>query len=203
MKYTPKMISDSNYDFPLFIWKHLLLHPNIPKPLHGLNPRTLLGQDWWDVERQKAYQKNNYHCWACGVAKSEAKFHHWLEAHECYEIDYEEGIAEMKMISALCHACHNYIHNGRLQELLNSNEIEINKYNEIMIHGSFLVAEIYFESSFPKELKFLERTLASLKKLKNREIGLAEWKEWRLVLNGISYEPIHKSVEDWMNFYHG
>lgn len=33
----------------------LLLHGNIIKPLHGLNPRTLLGQEYWPIH--KSYEE--------------------------------------------------------------------------------------------------------------------------------------------------
>ena len=104
---------------PLFLKPELLSHPQIPKPLHGLNPRTVKGDRWWNVVRQWAYAKNNFCCWACGRHKS-IVLQGWLEAHEHYRIDYELGRAEMIEIVALCNECHNFIHQGRLSSILDS-----------------------------------------------------------------------------------
>lgn len=35
----------------------LLLHNNIPKPMHGVAPRVVLGQKWWDRERRECYER--------------------------------------------------------------------------------------------------------------------------------------------------
>ena len=68
--------------------KELLFCPNTPKPLHGMSPRSILGDEWWDKERIKAYRKFFNHCQACGTHKSDALYHRWLEAHEVYHFDY-------------------------------------------------------------------------------------------------------------------
>ena len=76
----------------------ILAHPNIPKPLHGISPRTIMGDDWWNKTRQEVYKKYDYHCIACGVAKEDAKKHQWLEAHEFWNINYETGICTVESI---------------------------------------------------------------------------------------------------------
>ncbi len=45
-----------------------------------------MGQTKWNKIRQDVYRSTDYHCIACGVHKSEAKWPDRLEAHECYTI---------------------------------------------------------------------------------------------------------------------
>ena len=92
-------------------WKlrpEVLLCANTVKPMHGVVPRVILGKDWWDQTRLAAYRSTDNHCIACGVHKSDAKFHTWLDAHETYKINYATG--RMKYVKAvpLCTACHNF-----------------------------------------------------------------------------------------------
>lgn len=182
---------------PVFVWPELLMHPNIPKPMHGLNPRTLLGQEWWDAQRQLAYRKNNFCCWACGVHRSQAKHHKWLEAHECYEIDYGKGRIEMKLIVALCHLCHNSIHSGRLNMLLGAGKITQSFYDEVKEHEAHVLSNIH---GLVPELEFLRITLSNRMKAQTTS-DFAEWDSWRLILEGKEYKPLFTSYEHWRDHY--
>lgn len=162
---------------------NLLLHPQIPKPLHGISPRILKGKEWWDKERRKAYKKANYYCQACGVHKTEAKIHQWLEAHECYEIDYYAGIVTFKEIVALCHCCHSYIHRGRLDKLYMSGQVLAKNYNTIVNHGD----------------KVLKK--AKLKPLDFENDEYIEWDKWRLIIGKKKYKSKFKSYEEWAKHY--
>jgi len=71
--------------------------------------------------------EQDYHCWACGIHKTSAKYHRWLEAHEVYDIDYGTGRVEMKEVCALCHSCHQYIHDGRMQKLFEQGKLSFEK----------------------------------------------------------------------------
>ena len=132
----------------MIIRPSILLHPKIPPPLHGLNPRSILGDGWWNKQRQKAYAAQDYHCWACGVEKTKAKYHKWLEAHECYEFDYGAGTARMIEVTALCHLCHNFIHQGKAECFFAEGKIPKSKYKDIFRHGYKLLAG-YDESNNP------------------------------------------------------
>ena len=86
----------------------LLMHPQIPPPLHGLAPRVVMGRKWWDEQRRIAYAKHDDKCHCCGIHKSKAKYRKVLEAHEAYKIDWTAGRAELEEIVALCHSCHPF-----------------------------------------------------------------------------------------------
>lgn len=166
-------------DRPVVVNPSILLHPQIPKPMHGMAPRTVLGQAWWNREREAAYQSTNYHCEACGVSKWEAKYHQWLEAHEVYQIDYLNGRMVYERACPLCHFCHNSIHMGRLKALLERGEINHFKYAAIIQHRDSLLLQHQLE--LPKEY----------------EGPFAPWKSWRLVIRGVKYPPLFQSEEEY------
>jgi hypothetical protein len=154
----------------------LLLHPNVPKPLHGLAPRVVLGEEWWDREREKVYKQAKFCCQACGVSKWDARHHQWLEAHEAYDIDYRRGRAKLREIVALCHLCHNFIHDGRLKMLVEQGELTKEFQAEVLSHG--------------------KRVLGRLKK-KEPPVKCAPWLEWRMEVRGKLFGPTSKSFEAW------
>jgi len=161
----------------------ILLHPNIPKPLHGLAPREILGKEWWDKTRKEAYAKTNECCAACGVEKHRARYHQWLEAHECYETDYALGRSVYVETVALCHACHNFIHSGRMQIMVDRGDMPVSKYKDILKHGNGLLAQYGYRKT---------QALSG---------PCAKWKDWRLVLFGIEYKPKFKTFDAWAKHY--
>src|SRR6267142_5141081 len=118
-------------------WKlrpEILLSANTVQPLHGVVPRLIPGQEWWNRTRQEAYLSTDYHCVACGVSKWEAKEHKWLEGHEVYKTNYRRGRMIYVETVPLCHYCHNFIHNGRLETLCNRGKVSKTKYDAVMEH---------------------------------------------------------------------
>lgn len=167
---------------PIPLEPELLLAPNIPKPLHGVAPREILGATWWNATRREAQKLTNYHCLACGVPKALARYHQWLEGHEVYEINYELGRAKYLRTVPLCHFCHNSIHDGRLKALLDKGEIHHAKYVAIIQHRDRVLAEAGLSRSA---------------KTDNQLQKVAEWSKWRLLLFGKKYKPLYRSFDEW------
>ena len=85
--------------------------PNIPKPLHHVNPRNLLGQNTWNHMRRRCYALADDTCEICGTKPENLRQRH---AHEVYEIDYKKGTVKFVRAFCVCSLCHlGGIHTGR------------------------------------------------------------------------------------------
>jgi len=185
MKLTDK-IKKSMDERPVKVWiprPELLLLPNIPKPLHGIAPRVVMGSKWWNAVRQAAYESTDHHCLACMVHKTRARGRSWMEAHEVYRTDYRLGRLYFIEAVPLCNFCHSFIHSGRLQALLEKNQITQQRYVAILQHGERVLAK------------------AGLVKPKQYDGPIAEWGKWRLVVERRMFKPKYKSLEEWMKHF--
>lgn len=179
----------------------ILTHPHIPKPLHGISPRTIMGEEAWNIARQEIYKKYDYHCAACGVAKAQAKGHQWLEAHEFWNINYRTGICIVNSIEPLCHYCHNFIHSGRLGMIMKK-EKTMDEVIDILEHGFRILASVNLKC-FPFTLHFAYGMGAETFGVKAYELpdGDVAWDKWKLVWNGKEYFSKFKSYEEWKQYY--
>ena len=162
----------------------LLLMPNIPKPLHGLNPRSIKGKEWWDKQRNEVYAKQGFYCIACGIYKFKADYHKWLEAHEVYEYDYSKGEAKFVEIVALCHSCHNYIHDGRMKHMVEKRRMPVGKQKKIIKHGNAVLNKAGLSSDTIPEIQ-----------------NIANWEDWYLLFEGKKYKGKFASYAHWTNYY--
>lgn len=166
------------------VWERepkILLSPNIPKPMHGMAPRVVLGRVWWDKTRKEAYKSTAYHCKTCGVHKFKAKGRKWLEGHELYEVDYLLGRMYYLKTVPLCHYCHNYIHSGRLAAMLEAGDIHQSKFVAIIQHGDRVLTRAGLAGKIREEYSGPE----------------ADWEDWRLVVEGKEYLPKFKTFAQW------
>jgi hypothetical protein len=188
----------------------LLTHPNIPDPMQGLNPRTVKGESWWNETRQLAYAQFDYRCWACATHKDTAIFLHRLEAHESYEIDYEIGVVRLKEVVALCHACHNFIHSGRLWALYSKGEISRDKIMFVLGHGINICKTNGLQPFFAAYL------FKSMLHGNTREEALdfakqqggwfppnvtVPWEKWRMIIDDKAYASKFENAEASREYY--
>ena len=170
-----------------------------------MSPRTVKGQDWWDVTRRTAYASTDYHCLACGIHKTENRYHKWLEAHEDYDINFKTGEVNIKQIIPLCHSCHNFIHSGRLQMAnlvhYGARSNNLGKIRDIIEHGIRICEENnlavqYYTVDLADNLKISHKC----EKLEQPD-GDPDWGAWHLLLEGEKYYSKFKDINEWHNYY--
>lgn len=209
---TPTFSLDTSKVDVKFKRPSILTHPNIPRALAGINPRSIMGRDWWDEQRKAAYKVNGGHCWACGLSSSRDPYHPWLEGHEYYEFDYDKGTMTFIEVVALCHCCHNFIHSGRLMALYEAHAIDYDKTKYILNHG---LAVLSNNSTPSKPLKpfigtkmvyyqVVEQLSQAKAMAKAWQGDKLEWPQgphyplrWRMVFDGTGYIKSRKAGVKW------
>lgn len=184
---------------PKFVQPERLQHPTIPRPMFGTAPRVVLGQEWWDVEREAAYKKNNYCCWACGDNSA-------LQAHEVYTIDYERATMTYVEASALCIPCHTFIHIGRAGVLIAKHELSELEFKRIVRTRYKLLKDAGLKANwaFYSTLESLTKSFLLNPTMWTREIMVdavppplvpdKPWDVWRLVIGDRLYPPRYKNA---------
>lgn len=188
----------------------LLTMPNVPRPLHGLPPRKIMGQTNWDKMRKRCYYNAEYKCEVCGCEPPKGKLH----AHELYDIDYIKGTSTFRRCIAVCADCHNFIHSGRLITLykqgnpLYPKEYVLNVVEKgfklIGDHNTKYHDDLKAYATFLEYLKVPELRNAVERFIKKYNISfysepneIADWGDWKLVWNNREYATPYKNKEEW------
>jgi hypothetical protein len=177
---------------PQTLKPQLLGQANIPKPLHGINPRTIMGASKWAKHRQVIVQNNPY-CKSCGASNCA------LDLHEDYEIDYNNCIMKIRDYVPLCKSCHSFIHSGLLRVWVSEKTVSIQAARDILQHGISICAQhcIRIFAGTALLAKELSVPLGSVRswtpKMKS------EWGSWKLLYDGKEYPGM--SYFEWSRNY--
>jgi hypothetical protein len=104
-----------------------------PAPLHGVNPRLMMGDYDWDKVRKDTYAKSNNKCAICGDTGLNQGFPHAVEAHEIWDYDFKTCTQIFMGLVALCPICHKVIHWAQNEMALNSGTITREEFNRQQI----------------------------------------------------------------------
>ena len=188
----------------------LITMPNVPRPLHGLPPRKIMGQANWDRMRKRCYYDAGYKCEVCGCEPPKGQLH----AHELYTIDYMDGTSTFSRCIAICKQDHDFIHSGRLVTLYKSgNPLYPKEYLLSVVEKGFKLihdankkynANLKAYATFLEYLKVPSLCMEMEKLIKKYNIEfyaepkhIAKWADWRLVWRGKEYHTPYHNEAEW------
>lgn len=116
----------------------ILTHTVLPKSIHGINPRKIMGDGEWNNVKKEKQKIADHHCMCCGEYVPHIPGN-YLQCHEIYSINIEKKEFELKDVVCICHKCHEFIHLGRLQQLLKEGKITQEYYFDIIDRGENLL----------------------------------------------------------------
>lgn len=193
----------------------LLTMPNIPKPLHAVAPRAIMGEQAWTKVRKRAYYDAGYRSEISRVLSAGPG---GLHAHEVYDINYVTGICKFKRVCAITPQEHVYfIHSGRMLTLWkNGNPLYSTERVLAGIENGFkLIYEWNKAHPRRKKLKVYQTILEYLKypeladKLEELidkyEIEfwgedvkhMCDWEDWKLMIGDKEYPTPYANYQAW------
>lgn len=191
----------------------LIAMPNIPRPLHGVNPRTILGTQTWNHMRRACYANANDTCEICGCKPENLRRRH---GHEVYEIDYAHGTAKFVRVFCVCSLCHlGCIHTGRAltlwkhhnplyptEFLLQGAEHAfsiISSYNrdhpgaDLRAYATFLDYLKYDGLREPMEKLINKYNISFYSEVED----MVDWGDWKLIIGENEYPTPYANKEEW------
>lgn len=154
----------------------LLIHPPIPKPLWGINPRNIMGKKKWREVSQRVCKDKL--CQACG--KQGGKH----EAHEVYQYNLKLYRARLVKIVDVCWMCHQVIHWIHNHQTDRHRKLPYDLFNSIQDHAKLLLSDPFLIMS----LQFWNEQFY-------------EWNpRWHLRYEGKSYY-CDMTQDEWREYY--
>ena len=193
----------------------LLTMPNIPKPLHGVNPRTIMGDVAWTKVRKRAYYNAGYKSEISGTVSAEPGA---LHAHEVYDINYVTGVCTFKRVCAITPLEHVYfIHSGRAITMW-KNHNPLYSTDRLLAGVEHGFKQIYeWNKAHPRKpklkayqtfieyLKYPELAEEMEKMIVKYEIEfwgedtkrMCDWADWKLVIGKKEYPTPYADYQAW------
>ena len=191
----------------------LLTMPNVPRPLHGLPPRKIMGDSTWNHVRKRCYFNAGYKCEICGIDPPKGQ----LAAHELYSYDYKDGVGKFERCIAICKRDHDFIHSGRLITMYkNGNPLYPKSYLLSVVEKGFKLIHDY--NAEHRNKKPLKAYATFLEYLKVPEIAseiqalidkydirfytepkrIAKWGDWKLLFGNKEYPTPYADQGEWV-----
>ena len=199
----------SKWECPAETGVPLITMPNVPRPLHGLPPRKIMGNATWNHVRKRCYFDAGYKCEICGADPPKGQLH----AHELYTYDWKEGTGSFDRCIAICKQDHDFIHSGRLITMYkNGNPLCPKSYVLSVVEKGFKLISEYNKTA-KKKLRAYATFLEYLKTDIGPEVEalidkyniefyaepkhIAKWGKWRLIWCGKEYPTPYASQLEW------
>lgn len=195
----------------------IIAMPNIPTPIHGLAPRTVLGSGVWNHMRKRCYYMADYKSQISGIELDKSDSQRVPNAHELYSYNYITG--EALFVRAVCISPleHNFIHSGRmltmykkgnplmpkqyvLKCLENGFKI-IKEWNDANpdkrpLRAYYTIIEYAMAPGIAEEVRELIDKYDIKFYMEDREFA-AKWSDWHLIVGKNSYQTPYANKDEW------